>query len=243
MTYKYKEEVYNGLFMRIHKELFLGKYWAALPLASKAVYPVIYKFVNEQGSCFPSLETIATIAGITEKTASKGVKGLHGFPGFYLEEYITSRGRKGYRYKIGHVPKVKGNSFSISHSFFNGGNWSQITPTAKAVYLTLKCFAFWEFNLYEQLEETDTGYGGEQDLFIARKYDFVNPEPDVIAKVSGINTKSIRSAYQSLVDHHFMEELGNYKGFQTWSLFTVPPKYYKREYLNEQIEKRHAVLH
>jgi hypothetical protein len=222
----YQDDLRESLFIRIPKIIFEEDYWRKLPSASKSIYPVILKHINAQGTCFPSEETISKLAGVTPKTVREGLKGLDDFPGFEKEKYITQRGHSGYRYIIEPVAKeVK--AMSISHAFFNGGNWSELTPCAKAIYPALKYFSWWHYDLYIENEEIafendDEDSVSPEDPYPLRKYDFINPDNESVAQFAGIDIRSIRSSYQSLIDNGFMEYHGMVEGRDTWELFTRP---------------------
>jgi hypothetical protein len=222
---KFQEDLQENLFIRIPKVIFEEDYWRKLPAASKSIYPVILKHINAQGTCFPSEETIAKLAGVTPKTVREGLKGLDGFLGLDKEKYTTQRGHSGYRYMIDPVGKeVK--VISISHAFFNGGNWSELTPSARAICPVLKYFSWWDYDLYIEHEEIE--YGNVDDsvspksFYPHRKYDFIDPDKESVAQFSGVDIRSIKSSYQSLVDNGFMDYHGMVEGRDTWKLFTKP---------------------
>jgi len=222
----YQDDLRESLFIRIPKIIFEEDYWRKLPSASKSIYPVILKHINAQGTCFPSEETIAKLAGVTPKTVREGLKGLDGLPGFEKEKYSTQRGYSGYRYMIDPVGK-KVKVISISHAFFNGGNWSELTPSAKAIYPVLKYFSWWDYDLYIEHEDVDYENADEDSIspdspYPLRKHDFINPDNENVAQFSGVDIRSIRSSYQSLIDNGFMEHHGMIEGRETWKLFTRP---------------------
>lgn len=80
--FQFTDDLRGNLFIQIPGFYFEYKLWRELPLASKAILPVIYKHMNAWGGCYPSQQTIAILAGITEKTAREGLKGLDGLHGF-----------------------------------------------------------------------------------------------------------------------------------------------------------------
>ena len=222
----FREDLRENLFIKIPKGYFEEGCWGKLPRASQAIYPVIRKHANAQGSCFPSELTISKFAGVTEKTVRKGLKGLDGFPGFKQEKYITSRGRTGYRYMFEPVAKEE-KAISISHAFFNGGNWSRLTPCAKAIYPVLKCFWWWGYHIYSEDEEIDLEneeFVSPENPFLLRKYDFTYPDKENVAQLAGINIRSINNAYQSLSDEDFIEYHGIIEDRETWRLFINPPQ-------------------
>jgi hypothetical protein len=223
--FQYPDDLHENLFMKIPRRYFEEGYWAELPTSSQAIYPVILKYSNAQGTCFPSELTISKIAGTTEKTVREGLKGLVGFPGFEKEKYMTKKGHTAYRYIF--EPVAKGvESISISHAFFNGLNWSELTPSAKAIYPVLKCFSWWDNDLYVDNEgityKTDDDDSSVNPYF-DREYDFISPDKENVAKFSGINIRSIGSAYESIHDSFFTERHESVEGRKTWKLYVQPP--------------------
>lgn len=222
------ENLRDNLFIQIPEWYIEKGYWGNLPLASKSIYPVILKHVNAQGYCFPSVFKIAQIAGVTEKTVGKGLKGLEGFPDFRKEKYMTRRGHTAYRYNFKPVAEeVK--TISIKHGIFNGSNWSQLTPCAKAIYPVLQYFCWWNYDFYFEYEEID--YENDDDSVSPenpipqRKYDFISPENEYVAQLAGISIRSTKSAYQSLSDNYLIvEDERMFEGRKTWRLFIQPPQ-------------------
>ena len=129
--YLFKDEL-TDTFFRFNKWLVRDQIWARLPLASKAIYPVIGVHTNEHGWAFPSEQTIAILSGISENTVRKGIHGLLEVPGFEVEKYVTTRGYKANRYFINPPPKRKDTSFFFHKLVVTGGNWMKLRSTAKA---------------------------------------------------------------------------------------------------------------
>jgi hypothetical protein len=213
MTYKFKSDLHTNLFMKIPIILFEDGHWANLPPASKEVCPVICKFVDEA---------------------------LKGFPGFEKKSYSTKRLNRAYRYEIEPAPRENKLSISINHSFFNGGNWTHLIPTAKAVYPILKLAAWWEFNDYDDYEQTGMALHEHNDVYLTRDYDFVTADEDIVADLAGVSRRSLHSAYASLVEKDFLKFLDLHEGLKRWKIFTKPPLVYQVEYLNETVEKRYV---
>ena len=240
--FQFTDDLREELFIQISKYYFEKDLWGPLPQASKAVLPIILKHLNEDGTCFPSQQTIAILAGITEKTVRHGLKGLDGLPGYETEKYISRRGHIAYKYRMRAIPEHP-KSISICHGFFNGGNWSQLTPSAKAVYPVLKYFAWWDFGIYREDEEIIEHEG--EDLsgqnYPHRSYDYADPDRECVSSISGIATRSVGSAYDSLIDCHFIELHEPSMGRETWKLFVDPQMVFKPDYLNRQARERYAV--
>ena len=237
--FEFKEDLRSELFIRVPRFYIEKKFWANLPSSSKAIYPIIFKHSNADGVSFPSQLTIAILAGVTEKTVRDGLAGLEGFPEYKRTRYYTNRGHIAYKYAI--TPSSKNRRlFSVSHAFFNGGNWSLLTPTAKSIYFTLKHYSWWDWLIYSELDEGANLFIPENP-YIYREFDFLDADCEIIAEMSGITKKSLREAYQSLIKNYFIEYIGKVDGRDTWKLFVQPSTTYKPNWLNDKLKKRYAV--
>jgi hypothetical protein len=239
-SFKWTENIGNGLSIRMPRRIIEEGYWSNLNSASKAVYLPLLKFVNKKGSAWPSQRTLAIVSGITEKTAGNGVKGLNGLPGFEKKKYITRRGHTANHYFIEEPLPDYQHTIWFSHDYINGGNWSLLTPAAKAVFPVLKHFAWWEIDLYFELK--DDGYDPIDflEIYQDRDYDFMNAEEQNICELAGINRRSLFDAYESMISNNFIELLGVDEGRKTWKVFTTPSQYYKRDWLNKKMGQRYS---
>ncbi|MGV7222669.1 MAG: helix-turn-helix domain-containing protein [Nitrospinales bacterium] len=237
--YKFNGQLRDDLFIKIPKKYINEGAWARLSQAGKAIYPVIRKFSNEGGSCFPSQLTIAIMAGVTEKTVRQGLDSLNNFPEFFKEKYITQRGRYAYRYRFEPAPPKNSDSISIRHSFFNGGNWSQLLPSAKAIYFVLKRFSWWDLDLYAEWQDEVAEPNEYTDFYKVREFDFANPDLSIIAEFSGITKRTLVPGLISLSDHNFIENIEPIDGERAFKVFTSPEKTYKSEWLNAKAQKRY----
>lgn len=186
------------------KELIKSLQWADLSTASKAVYPVIGIHSYSGRECYPSHKRIGAMGGISEKTVRNGVHGLKDVETFSFRPYVTSRGRKSFRYKmLPPDPDVKGNSFPFHSCIMDAGYWSILTPTAKALYPVMRCFSYVdreeEFD-YEQPGSEIECYDDFSEGFKHRNYEFCNADFDVLAEYSGFTRKSLESALNSLIE-------------------------------------------
>ena len=240
-TFQWTENVDNGMTLRMPKEVIENRYWAKLPLNSKAIYPPILKHVNkERGLAFPSIRTLAILSGVTEKTAGKGVNGLNGLPGFKKVRKMSKRGHTAYHYLINEPIRDSRNTIWFSHSYINGGNWSQLTQTAKAILPVLKFFSGCDIEPYCELENIEYIPIEHREIYKGRKYDFMDAEEAYICELAGISKKSLPSAYDNLIKHHIIEPLGLYEGRKVWKVFVKPTQHYKRDWLNSELKKRYG---
>ena len=239
--FQWSDNFNNSLFSRIPREIIELGYWAKLPLNSKAIYPPILKHVNkERGLAFPSIRTLAILSGVTEKTAGKGVNGLNGLPGFKKVRKMSKRGHTAYHYLINEPIRDSRNTIWFSHSYINGGNWSQLTQTAKAFLPVLKFFAFCDIEPYCEMEGIEYTPIEHTEIYRNRKYDFMDAEEAYICELAGISKKSLPSAYDNLIKHHIIEPLGLYEDRKVWKVFVKPTQHYNRDWLNSELKKRYG---
>jgi len=238
--FQWSDNFNNGLHSRMAREIIEQGYWAKLRTSSQAIYPSILKFINKNGLAFPSLRTLAIVSGVTEKTAGKGVQGLEGLPGFRKIRKISRHGHTIYNYTIKEPLPDYQHTIWFSHSYINGGNWSKLNPTAKAVLPVLKCFASWDIEPYCELEEIEYIPIEHREIYKGRKYDFMNAEEANICELAGITKKSLPNAYRSLITNHIIEPLGLYEGRKACKIFVTPTQHYKRDWLNSELKKRYG---
>ncbi len=247
--YQFKDDINYVNFFRFDKELVGSKKWANLPKASKSVYPVIVVHCNKKGAAFPSQETIAILAGKTEKTVREGLKGLQGFPGFNSYKKLNGRGRPTLRYKIDVTPDERGRSFALYKCLFESGYWSRLSSNAHSLYIVMRTFAFFDGELYCELEgldeDLDCAYIVEglikNGVYQHRTYDFVYTAKGTLAKYAGINSSGgLYSALDKLKENHLIIEIGPFEGYDTWKILRIPPIYFPPSLLNDSVKKRYG---
>jgi hypothetical protein len=161
------------------------KRWAILSSASKAIFPVIAVHKDKRGECWPSQQKIAALSGCTEKTVREGIKGLEEvrFSGIKI---IKSK-KYGMRWPGNHYsldfPRVgKRGYFPFHKSLIESTKWSQLKPSAKALYPVMRCFGY------------NDSYGRNY-----RPHDYCDRKKGYLAEFAGINRKSIPTALESLL--------------------------------------------
>jgi len=242
--YQFKEEINHENFYLFDKHLVLHKHWAKLPLASKNIYPVIASFCDKQGKAFPSQQTIAILSGRTEKTVRKGIEGLLRLHGFNVSSKVTNKGHKQKVYNIKRAAEMKGRVVAIYKSIFEGGNWCELTQAAQALYIPMKVFSFFRGEVYSELENIEYFYNVQAMIddgeYQSRKYDFVNAEFDILASYAGIGESTVPTAIASLEKRHLIKPTVEIDDYPTWKIFTIPPKFYKRDWLNKKVAERYS---
>ncbi len=233
--YFFKDELTDNFF-RFCKWLVRDQIWARLPLASKAIYPVIGVHCNKHGCAFPSEQTIAILSGISENTVRKGIHGLLEVPGFEVEKYVTARGYKANRYFIHPPPKRKDTSFFFHKLVVTGGNWMKLRSTAKALYPVLNTFSYYDQPAHNERAEVKSAD------YLDREFDFVDMDVDVMAEYAGISHRSLKYALDDLQGHFLIEETYpiNEPGRRTWKIYVKPVDIYPSDHLNELITERYG---
>ena len=244
--YQFKDEINYINFFRFNKILVTQRLWANLPNASKSVYPVILVHCDATGLAFPGQKIIAILSGRTEKTVREGIKGLEGFPGFKACKILTGRGHRAFRYKINITPNEKGRSFALHKCLFETGYWRKLSPCAHSLYITMRTFAFFDGELYCELEDLEEFNSHNVKLLIEtgvyqkREYDFVNAEMDVLAEYAGISSNGgLQDALNSLERNNLIESIDLFGGYDTWKIFRIPPIFFPPSLLNNEVKKRY----
>jgi len=236
--YYFSEDLNNKIFFRFDKNLIKNKIWASLPKSAKSVLPVIGVHCDEKGIAFPSEETIAILSGHTSKTVRDGIKALEDMPGFEVKFYITKRGRRAKSYKISLPPKQeKGLMLPFHKQIILGGNWLRSTSSAKALYLSMRYFAYFDYDEYTFNEDRETSEFDE--IFPNREYEYCEAERDILAEHAGISIRTMRGALTSLKDNDLIEP-AVLDSRRIWKVFLRPSRYFKRDYLNELVQKRYG---
>jgi len=235
----FKDELDQKGHFWFDKKLIENVNWAALPQASKTIYPVIGCHQNEAGEAFPGEQKIAVLSGRTEKIVRQGIIGLDGFPGFKAVDYVTRRGRRSKKFKISRPPRERGRGFPFYKAVLEGGHWLHLTPSAQALYPVLRNFGYFDINTFEvycEEEEADSECNPIHfdEIYEIRSWDVCEAEEDILAEYSGISKRSIPGALESLRRSLLIADYqsGDIEG---WKVFLRPAKYYNRSYLNEKI--------
>lgn len=239
--YQFKEEMdYVGCFW-FDKKLIENNTWRLLPKSSKSIYPTILYFRNRASRLsFADQETLAIVSGLSEKTVSKGISGLKGIPNIKVIPYITKKGKRSNKYEITEPPIEKGRAFPFKKVIFEGGNWSQLKPSAQALYPVMRTYGWFDLDMYADVKDIEVESNEFSSCYNARDFDFCNADLDVLAEYSGISYRSLESALYSLESRHLIERYTGNDDFRGWKVFLNPPQYYKRSYLNNQISNSFA---
>ena len=215
--------------------------WAMLSKSSKAVFPVIACHCDKKGLAFPGEKTIAALAGVTDKVARQGIKALDGFPGFEWNSYLTKRGKRGKKFFLKLPSDIKnGKAFPFHRFIFDSGIWSELKPTAKALYPVMRCFSYFDSGGYLNYLSESQGIDLETNAFVEdkeykqRQFEICEAESGILAKFAGIHRNSLQSALSNL-ELKYLIELDEKP--DAWRVFlrSKDNKFFKRKYLNEKL--------
>lgn len=228
--YQFKETIDQIGHFWFDKKLIENKNWAALPPASKSVYPVIACYGNEKGESFPGEQTIAILSGRTDKIVRKGIAGLEDFPGVTVSPYVTRRGRRSKRFIIQRHNKERGRYFPFYREVLEAGNWLHLKPSAQALYPVMRCYGYFDVHSYDT-DLSPNDFFEDLENYREREYDICEAEIDVLAEYAGITKRSVYDAIKNLEQCKLIEK-DDYGG---WKVFLHPQGWYERSYLNQEI--------
>ena len=244
MAYKFPAKINYDNFFKFRKDFITAgnSLWRGLPLSTKSIYPVIGCHTNKDGAAFPSQQTIADLSGCTAKTVREGIQGLLSIPWVELKNRITTRGTRQKIYII--KPGDEGTKyFSFYKAILESGIWRELSvqyksKAAHAIYCTCLAYAFFDFDLYAELEclDYDVNEFWQSDDFKKRGYDFLSADLDIIAYKAGVDIKTAKKAIQALINTGLLEEIPDMES-QTWKIRRSPNIRYNRDYLNDCLER------
>jgi len=229
----FTENVNQKGFFGFERSIIQSYRWAQLPPASKSIFPAIFIHANSAGSCNPSRKRIAALAGVTEKTVTAGIEGLKSLPQFTVaKKTINSRGVRGNVFNLS-LPniKIRGRAFPFHRSIVLGGNWANLTPSAKSLYPVLRHLAFYDFNTGQT--EWDNSDFGE------RLYDSCEADYSVMAEYAGISIWTVRDALDSLRENFLLERPGEDE--IGWRVYLRPTRFFDADDLNRNASRRLGV--
>jgi hypothetical protein len=237
-VYQFKEPLNREQFFWWEKKLIENKNWALLPKPAKAIFPVIAAHADEQGRAFPGERTIAILSGRTDKMVREGIRQLQDFPPVQVNPYVTKNGRRAKRFHV-KLPKQpdRGTAFPFHRMIIEGGNWSLLKPTARALYPVMRYFGFFDIDLYMDIDDPngDVEAMDFEEVYKGRDCDYCEAEKGIMLDLSGISRRSMAEALQDLENHHLIQPIPpNEMGISGWKVFLHAPMYYKRAYLNQR---------
>ena len=232
--YQFKEDCNQTQFFWWPKKLIKNKNWAILPAASKAIWPVIASHCNQKGTSFPGERTIGILAGRTDKKVRAGISGLNDFPDFRVEYYNTMYGRRSKKFHVELSQRnVKGSAFPFHKLLLESGVWRELKPSAQALYPVMRCFGFFDLDMYQEFEIIDEEVSDFDEVYKNREFDYCHAHKDILAELAGVGRKSIYRALDDLIQCSLLEQIN----FETYRIFLRMREgvIYKRSYLNQKI--------
>ena len=125
------------------------------------------------------------------------------------EYYLSPRGKRSKKFIL-KIPlkNNRGSAFPFYKFVLEAGLWSEMLPTAKALYPVMRCFGYFDINFYAKLEDFEIYEGDFQEEYPERKYDFCDAEISTMAEHAGIHRNSVRAALKNLAQNFLIEPLG-----------------------------------
>ena len=243
IPYQFKDKIDDVGFFRFDKKWVKNKHWALLPMASKAVLPVIGCHCDANGHAFPGERRTAILSGLSDKTVRKGIQGLKSLPGFRFESYVSSRLKKSKKFFLELPPPLgKGRFFPFHKFILESGLWRELSTVAKAVYPVLRTFGWFDYDEYCDSKE-DNDYPDVKIVFENREYDFFDGDLTYIADYAGIHRNSLKAALSNLKAEQLIEEYTDIEGGFKLFLRSKNRIFYKRRFLNDKILNSYRHLH
>jgi len=230
-------DINNQGFYLFDRDLIRNKVWAGLPLAAKTVLPAIGCHCDRAGVAFPSELTLAILCGMTPKSVRAGIRALQAVPGFAITSFVNSHGKRALRYRVPPTPQKKGRAFAFHRALLDGGHWLVASDAAKALYLTMRHFGFYN---HEEAMGDETAETDSMDSYQQRTFESCEADVGVLADASGLSRQAVYSALDarqehSLVSAHLVVRLDA----ASWRVMLKPQRIFKREWLNEVVQKRY----
>lgn len=201
-----------------------------MTLPAIAIYPVLCVQADfEQNNWFQiSQSNIATMAGVSINTAAKGIKDLERYkfdedtP--ILEKQKKTEGQRHfYVYRINFIRKddieeSKGWYFIFHKCIIESGVWSDLTPRAKALYLSMRMNAHFDVELYVDLEDLDLEYESpdvnifyHSDEYRNRKWDVCYTSIAELCRKVDITPTNLKPILKQLENHRLIERVDENK--------------------------------
>ena len=220
----------------MRRKIILKGEWARWPRPSQAVWPVLNAFSIGRNWAFPTQDTIGCLCNICEPKVAEGIHGLLVANVIQLKRLIWPSGNQGWQYKPvtpTHNPKITGQDFRVFSSVVFGGNWRQLTPTAKALYITLLGLGKWDVNQSNIAADVEDYYSMSIE-YGERAFDTVHDNTKTICHYAGIATRSFQSAFDSLDCACLAKEVCTNAGYAI-NVYIRPPYKFKKSFLEKQI--------
>ena len=199
--------------------------WSGMSKSSQALLPVILRHTDTNGICFPGEGRLAALAGLTRKTVRSAARELENVGVLTISRIVSRSGRCKKVYRC----ITADSGFILPSIFIDGGNWSQLIPSAKSLAISFRLFSKPRPDLDPDCGER-LDYDEMQEYLFYREYDYCNAEPMILRAFAGIRPRVYKRAIQSLQANSFIEPDSVYPDW--WRVFVSPPRIMMVEYLN-----------
>jgi len=189
----------------------------SLSKTALALYPVFCScadFKKDEWFQLPQ-QHIARLAGVSINAVVKGSRELEA-AGLLERKKKTEGVRHFYLYRAAFVRQdmmkdYKGGFFIFHACIIDSGIWAKLKkPRAKALYLALRSAAYFDPDLYAEIEGIDDE--GKNDIYNVegeyrnRKWDFCHTTLSELCRMVGINRSDIEPALEQLEDYRLIEK-------------------------------------
>ena len=199
--------------------------------AALAVYPVICSQANFDKNTWIQLSQkhIAQMAGVTVNTVTKGIADLvkndyslitdkKTCTPLLQKRKITEGKRHFYVYQVGFIRKNmirrwRGSFFIFHTCIIESGTWAALKPRAKLLYLTMRTKAYFDPNLYSDIEDINLDETTEASDFYNtaeyrnRKWDVCTLSLAELCRIANIDSSDILKTVQQLQYYELIERI------------------------------------
>ena len=221
-------------FRPFPRSLITGGQWAKLPTSSHAILPVLFAYADKDGVVWRTAQTLAVIAGIDRfRTFPRGIYPLLNIgPEFPItrKPWKTRNGHWSYCYTLPLCRLEHGGMIPIRYALFEGGNWRQLLPSARSLYMAMRaCGRAEEYGGDEDgNDDYITGEGMDKGAYARRRSEICRTSQCELMRLAGIKKREtfwacIRSLTKCGLCDPYDDEVGG------WRVYLTPRKSFAEE--------------
>jgi len=129
-------KTHKDRFVPIYREMIESGQWAALPISSQKIYPIVRLYANKKSRLsFPRRSVIQKLAGYSNKQSI--TTGLAGLEEVGLIEIVKEDGKEKNRLLDDQFNGDDAKFFMIPSEYIVGGTWAVLPPSATSLYAVL----------------------------------------------------------------------------------------------------------
>lgn len=187
-------------FFYLPKEMVKNGMWASLSKGLKAVLPVLHRYADKNGYCFPSQNTIAINSGVSLSVVKRCMRELNMLDGYS----INIKKGKTHRYNTYQLPVYRGGNMIKVRADFIDDCWGGMSPSSKAVYISLLAnFAYFDNAYLINTYFDDSGFEDKgtfvREHFPNRKWETIEDlSKNKLSELSGISRSTVNNALDGL---------------------------------------------